>query len=194
MNRLKKVQDCRMITGRFRGICRTEYPNLIKENWRMSSCNRLDLQTLGPQLVIMPQNLPNHWSWPLTPTMSGRPACLPMEGRKRTKFVLSTNGMHKFNMSFRVLHFYILGSTSWIWTHPSTEALKLESRSKWNSYEDFDLDHWPQPWVAGLWKEGNEQNLFCKRMKCTSSIRVLCCISIFLDRRLGFEPALQLKR
>ena len=27
----------------------------------MSTCNQLDLQTLGSQLVIMPQNLPNHW-------------------------------------------------------------------------------------------------------------------------------------
>ena len=35
--------------------------NLIKENRRMSSCNRLDLQTLGSQ-PIMPKNLPDHWS------------------------------------------------------------------------------------------------------------------------------------
>ena len=26
----------------------------------MSTCNRLDLQTLGSQPVIMPQNLPDH--------------------------------------------------------------------------------------------------------------------------------------
>ena len=37
------------------------YPNLVKGNWMMSTCNRLDLQTLGCQLV-MPKNLPNHWS------------------------------------------------------------------------------------------------------------------------------------
>ena len=35
------------------------YPNLIKENRRMSTCNRLDLQTLASQL-IMPKNLPDH--------------------------------------------------------------------------------------------------------------------------------------
>ena len=28
----------------------------------MSTCNRLDLQTLGSRPVIMPKNLPNHWS------------------------------------------------------------------------------------------------------------------------------------
>ena len=33
---------------------------LIKENQRMSTCNRLDLQTLGSQQV-MPKNLPDHW-------------------------------------------------------------------------------------------------------------------------------------
>ena len=39
-----EVQDCKKITDHFRetfGI----YPNLIKENQRMSTCNRLDLQT-----------------------------------------------------------------------------------------------------------------------------------------------------
>ena len=50
--------------------------------------------------------------------------------------------MHKINMSF-VFHFYILGLTSWIWNNPSTEKLKFESPSKWNSYEVFNLEHWP---------------------------------------------------
>ena len=50
-----EVQDCRKITNHFR-----TYPNLIKENRMMSTCNRLDLQTLGSQ-PIMPKNLPNHW-------------------------------------------------------------------------------------------------------------------------------------
>ena len=50
--------------------------------------------------------------------------------------------MHKFNTSF-VIHFYILGLMSWIWTSPSTdEELKFESPSKWTSYEGFDLEHW----------------------------------------------------
>ena len=38
----------RRITDHFRGISRI-YPNLIKENRRMSTCNRLDLHTLGSQ-------------------------------------------------------------------------------------------------------------------------------------------------
>jgi hypothetical protein len=40
-----EVQDCRIITDHFRGISKI-YPNLIKENRRMSTCNRLDLHTL----------------------------------------------------------------------------------------------------------------------------------------------------
>ena len=49
--------------------------------------------------------------------------------------------MHQFNTSF-VFHFYILGSTSWIRTSLSTQGLKFESPSKWNSYESFNLEHW----------------------------------------------------
>ena len=36
-----------------------------KENRRMWTCNRLDLQTLGSQ-PVMPKNLPNHW-WGSSP-------------------------------------------------------------------------------------------------------------------------------
>jgi hypothetical protein len=36
-------------------------PNLVKENLRMSRCNRLDLQTLGSHLII-PKNLPDQLS------------------------------------------------------------------------------------------------------------------------------------
>ena len=55
-----EVQDCRKITDHSRGMYRI-YPNLIKENRRMSTCNRLDLQTLGSR-PVMPKNLPDHWS------------------------------------------------------------------------------------------------------------------------------------
>ena len=55
-----EVQDCRKITDHFRGICRI-YPNLMKENRRMWTCNRLDLETLGSQPINMPKNLLNHW-------------------------------------------------------------------------------------------------------------------------------------
>ena len=54
-----EVQDCKKITDHFRDIYRI-YTILIKENRRMSTCNRLDLQTLGSQPVIMPKNLPDH--------------------------------------------------------------------------------------------------------------------------------------
>ena len=52
-------QDCRKLTDHFRGIC-IIFPNLMKENQRMSTSNQLDLQTLGSQPVIMPTNLPDH--------------------------------------------------------------------------------------------------------------------------------------
>jgi hypothetical protein len=55
-----EVQDYMKITHHFRGIYRT-YTNLIMENWRMSTCNPLDFQILGSQL-IMPKNLPDHCS------------------------------------------------------------------------------------------------------------------------------------
>ena len=42
-----------------KGIYRI-YPNSIKENRRMSICNRLDLQTGGSQPVV-PKNLHGHW-------------------------------------------------------------------------------------------------------------------------------------
>ena len=38
-------RDCRKITDQFRGIYR-KYSTLIKENRRMSTCNRLDLQNI----------------------------------------------------------------------------------------------------------------------------------------------------
>jgi hypothetical protein len=38
------------------------YPILIKENRGMSTCNRLDLQTLGGSQPIMPSNLRGHWA------------------------------------------------------------------------------------------------------------------------------------
>ena len=52
------VQDCRKITDHFKGIYRIHL-NSIKENRRMSACNRLDLQTLGSH-PVMPKNLPDH--------------------------------------------------------------------------------------------------------------------------------------
>jgi hypothetical protein len=55
-----EVQDCGKMTNHFRGIYRI-YPNVIKKNRRMSTCNQMDLQTLGSQ-PIMPKIFPDHWS------------------------------------------------------------------------------------------------------------------------------------
>ena len=54
-----EVQTFRKITDHFRGSHRI-FPNLIKENRRMSTCSQLDKQTLGSQ-PVMPKNLPEHW-------------------------------------------------------------------------------------------------------------------------------------
>ena len=53
------IQDFRIITNTFRGFYRTSN-NLIKKNWKMSTCNQLVLTTLGSRLImpkISPQNL-----------------------------------------------------------------------------------------------------------------------------------------
>ena len=55
-----EVQDIRKITDHSRGIYKI-YSNMIKETRRISTCNRLDLQTLGSQ-PVMPKNLPDDWS------------------------------------------------------------------------------------------------------------------------------------
>jgi hypothetical protein len=56
--KMVEVQDCRKFTDHFRGIYRI-YPNLIKENRRMSTCHRLDLQTLRISTDYA-RNLPDH--------------------------------------------------------------------------------------------------------------------------------------
>jgi hypothetical protein len=55
-----EIQDCRKITDHFREIYRI-YPTLINKIQRMSTCDRLDLQTLGSQPISMPKTLPTHW-------------------------------------------------------------------------------------------------------------------------------------
>ena len=50
-----EVQVFKKITDHFNGIYGI-YPNLTKKNRKMSTCNRLDLETLGSRM-IMPKNL-----------------------------------------------------------------------------------------------------------------------------------------
>jgi hypothetical protein len=63
------------IIDHFEGIYRI-YPNLIKENQKMSTCHRLDLQTLISQ-PIMPKILPNHFSKLLFLPCPGVITCCP---------------------------------------------------------------------------------------------------------------------
>jgi hypothetical protein len=65
---------------------------------------------------------------------------------------------HRFHMNF-VCHFYILRLTSWIWTSASTEGLKFESPSKWNTYKGFNLEHW-------LWA----RDFPCVGVRCSSFV------------------------
>ena len=53
---LVEVQDFTKTTDLLRGIQR-QYLKSLKKNRKMSTCNRLDLETLGSQ-PIMPKNLP----------------------------------------------------------------------------------------------------------------------------------------
>ena len=52
-----KVGDFRRITNHFRGIYRRKYLTLTKQNWKMSTFNRLDLESLG-SWPTMPKNSP----------------------------------------------------------------------------------------------------------------------------------------
>ena len=53
-----EVQDFKKITNPSRRIYRI-YIKLIKKIRKMSTCNQLDLETLGSQ-PVMPKNLPGH--------------------------------------------------------------------------------------------------------------------------------------
>ena len=53
-----EVQDCRKFTAHLKGMY-IIFSDFTKENWRMSTCHRLDLQTLGSQ-PVMPKSLPDH--------------------------------------------------------------------------------------------------------------------------------------
>ena len=57
---LVEVQDFRKSTDHFRGIYRI-YLKLVKKNWTMSTCNQLNLKTLGSQPVVL-KILPEHCS------------------------------------------------------------------------------------------------------------------------------------
>jgi hypothetical protein len=56
---------CSRLQENYRSLQRNLWliPQINIENRRMSTCNPLDLQTLGSQ-PIMPKNLPDHWEWP----------------------------------------------------------------------------------------------------------------------------------
>ena len=67
-----EVQDFGIITDPFRGMCGI-YPNSSKKHHKMSTCNWLDLETLGSQ-PIMPQNPPVEYSgsWYCTLSLWGQ--------------------------------------------------------------------------------------------------------------------------
>ena len=75
-----EVQDRKKITDHFRGIYKI-YPNSIKENRRMSTCNLLDLQILGSNRIcpkISPIIVLNYMRTPPTHYF------LESSGRRRT--------------------------------------------------------------------------------------------------------------
>jgi hypothetical protein len=85
-----EVQDCRKFKDHCRGINRI-YPTSIEENRRMSTCNRLDLQTLGSQL-IMPKNLTDHCSSCKNKDSSKLTFASTSRPRKTTKYIVWQKG------------------------------------------------------------------------------------------------------
>ena len=57
-----EVQDFSKFTDHFGGIYRI-YLKWIKQKWKMSTCNRLDLESLGSWPTLYVQKLPGHWWW-----------------------------------------------------------------------------------------------------------------------------------
>ena len=53
-----EVHEIMKITDHFRGI----YSKLTSKNWKMSTCNRSNLEALE-YLPIMPKNIPRHYSY-----------------------------------------------------------------------------------------------------------------------------------
>ena len=63
MNRLSlKYNWLKLKTAGKLAIVLEEFIKYALIYWRMSTCNRLNLQTLGSQ-PVMSKNLPDHWSW-----------------------------------------------------------------------------------------------------------------------------------
>ena len=58
-----EVQDLRRITDHSRGIYRGIYLEWIKQDRKMSTCNRVDLESLGSWPTLYAQKLPGHGSW-----------------------------------------------------------------------------------------------------------------------------------
>ena len=89
--------------------------------------------------------------------------------------------MHKFDMNF-VFHFYVLRSTSWIWTNPSTEELKFENPSQWNWYKGFNLECWShskearteESLTSRVWRYG-ERHMSIQILRATSHTRLRAC-------------------
>ena len=57
-----EVQSFKRTTERLRGMYRI-YPKLKKKNRKMTTCNRLDLETLG-FWPILSKKSPGHWNLP----------------------------------------------------------------------------------------------------------------------------------
>ena len=90
----------RKTTDHFRGIYRIN-PNLMKENRRMPSWNRLDLQTLGSQLV-MSKDLPDHW---FTFESSGRLSVIWEESIEYRNTIASSSPRERIFIYFEKIRF-----------------------------------------------------------------------------------------
>ena len=133
-NRLKIHQDCRKITDHVRGIYGI-YPNLIKENLRMPTFNRFDLQTLGSRPIIMPKNLPGHCQcWTecrgLCPGRTGGELQMNQLSSRNNR--LKFQGFRRFTDHFRGIYgMYFIWRKHQNRKMLTCNQLDLESRGSW---------------------------------------------------------------
>ena len=92
--------DFRRITDHFRGIYRRIYLKWIKHNWKMSTCNRLDLESLG--------------SWPTMPKNFPGIGYVVMDRKGRGDVLLHLPGEGK-NVDYYVEPMYFYFYTHYLW-------------------------------------------------------------------------------
>ena len=115
----------RQITDHFRGMYRIYYPNLMKENMGMSTCNhRLDLGTLGSQPVIYAQKS-------IYPTIDERSSNVGCEKTHMTSDWFVTVSIFFYKHRFKSHH----ATRFRVWKHGSKNFQKKVMKGDQTSYQ-----------------------------------------------------------